>query len=65
MVHLAACEVTSPDAYILFNSRLAAYNFELAGKNKYFTQRPTVLDFVANATVAKQGMDLAEERTDE
>ena len=53
MVHLAACEVTSPDAYILFNSRLAAYNYELIGKNKFFTQRPAVLDFVANATMAK------------
>ena len=40
MVHLAACQMTSPDAYILFNSRLSAYNYELIGKNKFFTQRP-------------------------
>ena len=53
MVHLAACEVTSPDAYILFNSHLNAYNYELAAKNRFFTQRPSVLDFVANATMAK------------
>ena len=65
MVHLAANMFTSPDAYILFNSHLASYNYDLIGKNKFFTPRPSVLDFVGQATVAKQGMDLAEDRTDE
>ena len=65
MAHLAANQVLSPDAYILFNSKLAAYDYNLVGKNKYFTERPSLLEFVSSATVAKQGMDLAENRTEE
>ena len=64
MAHLCT-SVLSPDAYILFNSQLASYDYDLVGKNKFFTERPALLEFVANATTAKQGMDLAADRTDE
>ena len=47
--HLAATHA-SPDCYILFNSRLAAYNYNLVPKK---TEKPSVLSFVKNATVTK------------
>ena len=61
VAHLATQHL-SPDGYILFNSQLAAYNYDLVAKS---TKKPTVLEFVANSFSAKQAMDLAENRTDE
>ncbi len=59
--HLAATHL-SPDGYILFNSQLASLDESKVAKH---IPKPAILDFVANATIAKQGSDLGENRTDE
>ena len=59
--HIAA-QHASPDAYILFNSSLAAYDHTRVPK---IFSKPAALDFVANSTIAKQALDLGANRTDE
>lgn len=49
MAHLATHHL-SPDGYILFNSELASYNRDLVPKTQ---SKPSVLNFVKNATIAK------------
>ena len=58
--HLASNYLAS-DGYILFNSTLASYDFNQLPKH---AARPSVLQFVSDATVAKQASDLATDRTD-
>jgi len=59
--HLAATHL-SPDGYVLFNSQLASFNEDLVAKHH---AKPAILEFIADATVAKQASDLADNRTDE
>ena len=61
MTHLASTHL-GPDGYILYNSDLASYNPDLVPTAN---RKQSVIDFVKNATIAKQGSDLAEFRTEE